>query len=140
MAKYDYSTNDDSLATGQRSHDTDGATHGGSNSDKNKYDRSFGGIPQMTPRSTKYTRRFDGAQNEFKQGSGWDPLAPEMLAPNPLHSSDFKNVPLTKYASGGQTSTGFDPRDIPAGVKRARNAASMEMPTQYTFGQKRRQG
>jgi hypothetical protein len=133
------STNDDSIPQGQRARGEE-QIGGATNYDNNKYDRSFGGIPEMTPRDTKYTRAYDGHQNEFKQGSGWDPLTPEMLAPNPLKSRDFKNVPLTDYASGGQTSTGFDPRDISPGAKRARAAAGMEEPVQYVFGKARRQG
>jgi hypothetical protein len=111
MSKISNSTNDDSLAQGQRALDTDGATHGGFNKDTNAY---YGGKSRAQPGSKapsgSYLGKYvDGApDSEFTLNSKWSPLDDNRLVQDKNQDTGKQAQPkFTDYA-GGKSARGYN--------------------------------
>jgi len=139
MSKFDRRPEYDSgNRLGEKTDGEEGGLSDVRNVDTNKYYKDGGGVPGMTPRSAASGHRRYADEASGDETWTDSPLDDKKLVKGPLLSGDYKNVPLTKYASGGQTSTGFAPRDISPGARRARAAAGMEDPEKYVTDPRRR--
>src|SRR5262249_4827588 len=138
---YGGGSDSNTLNLGER--DAGGNKLGPANVDTNKYDYAKGKRDaQGGTQKFNYTRQYAPPANEHPLGDKWDPIRQENTVDGPLKSGDYKNVPLTKYASGGQTSTGFNPKDLTPAQRKAMAFQGSDggLPKQYVFGQKRKQG